>query len=1121
MKKPKPYQRFLWLIMRVSLVQILLMTTLTSLVSASALRGQEILERKVSLHVDHADVEAILSQLEERASVSFTYRSKLFKDVGKMSINVDNVPLGSVLEEILDPRFRVYVLEHANAIVLARSAEATSGSVRIFDRISVTGIVRNEEGEPLPGANVVIKGSAQGVVTGVDGSYVIEVPSPETVLVFSFVGYKSQEVTVGSQTLINITLIAEVASLDEVVVVGYGEQNKENLTGSVVSIRGSDISSRHVGQTSMALQGIAPGVTVVQRSGQPGKDRGTIRIRGIGTLGDSNPLVLVDNVEMDINNIDPSIIESISILKDAASASIYGSRAANGVILITTKRAKNKTFSVNYSGYTGFQKPTDLPAKVNAKDHMILLNTAYTNAGKTALFDENLINNYNQLHKDDPARYPDVDWQEQVYTNNGFTQSHSLNLSGGSDNASLMAGIGYYKQGGLVENTGFERYSLRLNSDIRFNDKLSSKIDLFLRQMESREPGAGIEGDNAIVYWVNRMPATQLAVLPNGLYGVGWEGDNPYAMAEVSGRRRTLTPSVMINVGLEYKLARGLSLSANYSPHFWNDDLKHFRKSIPTYFAEGKLAYVKPTISTLSESHTRNRAHNLRATAVFDRTFGDHFLRILGGYQEESLENRWISAYRGDFVLPDYDVLGAGSQDNQSSDGSGYDWALRSFFGRVNYDFSGKYLFEANLRYDGSSRFARGHKWGVFPSFSIGWRLSDESFWSSVKSTISNMKLRASWGELGNQNIGTYPFDSFVSLNAPFVFNGVVVNGAALTAMANSSISWETTRMVNVGMDATLFNSLSLTFDYYVKNTSGILLQLDVPKIIGLSAPFQNAGEVENKGWDLALNYSGSVRDFSYDVGFVLSDVHNKILDLKGITNTGLVVNNEGEAMQSILALEAIGFFKDEDDIANHAVQYGNYKAGDIKYKDQLTIDSDGDGIFDAADGVINDDDKRIVGNSIPRFTFGLTANMSWRGFDLSVLLQGVGKADGYLYAHSVMPFYLGGTALEMHKDYWTPENTNATFPRLVFNEPNNEKHSTFWLKNAAYMRLKNLQLGYRLPSNLVERIGIKRARLYVSGQNLFSIDDFWDGFDVEAPIGIGSYYPQVKVYSLGVDLTL
>lgn len=1063
---------------------------------------------KINQEMKGWTIREVFQQIERESRFRFFYNDDLKEIDRKVEFSTKDSNVEQILDQLFSKSDISYEILENNLIALKLRADQI--------RTIVKGKVTDQDNIPLPGVSIIVKGTTQGIITDLDGNYQLaEVPS-DAVLVFSFIGMRTAEVPVNGKTVVDLKMEQSTIGVDEVVVIGYGTQKKENLTGSVIAVSGEEISRRQVGQTSMALQGIAPGVTITQRSGQPGKDGGTIRIRGIGTMSDSNPLVLVDGVEANINNVDPNIIESISVLKDAASSSIYGSRAANGVILITTKRAQGKGFSINYSGYAGIQQPTDLRDMVNAQDHMSLLNVAYVNAGKSPLFDPGFVEKYGELSQSDPENYPDVDWQKQVYTNSGFTQSHSLNLNGGNDDIKLMAAFGYYDQKGIVENTNFKRYSIRLNSDIRFTEKLTAKVDLFLRQMETNEPGIGVD---QIIYWLNRMPATQPVLYSNGKYGIGWEGQNPKADALSSGYMQNLTPSVMMNLGFNYKIAKSLNLDFNYSPHFWEAHDKTFRKIVTTYYADERIAYTKPTKSSLSQTNSRNRTNNIRATLNYEKSFGQHNIKMLAGWQQEDYLNRWFSGYRDGFVLPQYDVLNAGSADNQQTTGAGSDWAIRSFFGRVNYDYLGRYLFEANVRYDGSSRFANGQKWGIFPSFSAGWRISEENFWKSMDSNITNLKLRASWGQLGNQNIGTYPFDSFVDLTSSYVFNGNIVNGAALNDMANSEISWETTEMLNFGLDATFANKVTASFDYYIRNTNGILLRLDVPKIIGLTAPYQNAGEVENKGWDFSINYRDKKADFSYDIGFVLSDVKNEVLDLKGISKTNLVVSNEGYPMNSIYALEAEGYFTDGQDVADHATQYGNYAPGDIKYKDQLTIDSDGDGSPDAADGIINDDDKKIIGNTIPRYTFGLTADFAWKGFDLGILLQGVGKADGYLYAQSVMPFFLGGTAQEQHKDYWRADNQDAKFPRMAFNEPNNEKNSSFWMKNAAYMRLKNLQVGYTLPNKLTEKIGIKKIRTYFSGQNLFTIDKFWDGFDVEAPVGDGAYYPQVVTYSFGVDV--
>ena len=880
------------------------------------------------------------------------------------------------------------------------------------------------------------------------------------------------------------------------------------MTGSVSSIAGNELVKKPVGSASLALQGIAPGVTVTQSSGQPGADAGTIRIRGIGTLNDSNPLILVDGSEMSLSAIDPNMIESISVLKDAASSAIYGSRAANGVILVTTKRAKGKEFSISYNGYAGWQNPTELPDKVGAIDHMIMLNEAYTNVGRTPLYSDQYIREYTQNHLSDPDNYPDTDWQKLVMKNYAFQQNHFFTINGGTEKMRLLASIGYYDQEGIIPNTNYDRISVRLNSDMQFSKRLSMKFDMFVRYNNQKTPGRGV---NDVIYWVNRTPSIYPAVLSNGQYAVGWDGDNVLAFAQDGGFAKSKSPSLTMNATLDYKFTDYLSATVSYTPQYSNDFSTTYNQSVNTYYPNGGLAYTKPSRTTLYEYRNYGLSHDFKALVNFDKTFAQkHNLKVLAGFQWESGFSDYINASRDTFVFPQYPKLNAGGSSNQQNSGSGSEYALASFFGRVNYDFKGKYLLEANVRYDGSSKFDNGHKWGVFPSFSAGWRMSEEEFWNPLKSIIDNAKLRVSWGQLGNQNIGNYTFTSSLTYSS-YIIGGQPVTSAALNTMSNPEISWEKTEMLDFGIDLQFFSKLSASFDYYDKKTTDILWKLNVPLIIGLSPTYQNAAKVSNKGWDLALKWNDRVNDFDYSISFILSDVRNKVLDLRGVSMTGLTVNREGYSINSLYGLEAIGYISENDYNSDgtykYATQFGAFAPGDIKYKDQN------------GDGIINDADEVIIGSTVPRYTYSLNYDMRWKGFDFSMFWQGVGKVDGYLNNTATIPFYMGASALEIHKDHWTETNQNAAFPRLAFNESNNEQNSSFWKKSAAYLRLKNLTIGYTLPKTISNKLKFSHIRLYVSGQNLFSIDNFWDGFNVEAPIGDGTFYPQVRVYTVGLDV--
>jgi TonB-linked SusC/RagA family outer membrane protein len=967
----------------------------------------------------------------------------------------------------------------------------------------ITGRVVDENGAALAGASVVVKGTTQGTTTNAEGAFRLSITGDKAVLKISSVGYLEKEVTADGGGSLSVVLPSEASTLNNVVVVGYGTQKKVNLTGSVSAVSSETISSRQSGQASAALQGVAPGVTVTQNSGRPGGDGGTIRIRGIGTLSDPNPLVLIDGVEGSLNDIDPNMIESISVLKDAASASIYGSRAANGVILVTTKRAKGGKLTIHYHAYTGWQTPTNLPDLVNAVDHMLLTNKAYVNTGRAPLYSDDLLNKYRTEGPANRDLYPDTDWQKEVLTGSGVMQSHFISLNGGGEKIRFLTSLGYFDQKGIIENSGFRRFSLRNNADVRFSSRLHMKFDVQLLGEITKEPGPG---SASVFHWMNRIPANQAGVYSGGNWGEGWNGVNPIAFTRVGGIRKNVRPTALLNASLSYQPVKWLKAELTAAPRYAESNDDYFNRAIQTYKADGTEAYVSPAKSSLFLENSRSLYNNLRATLTYDQGFGPHGFKVLAGVSREDYRNDNFNASREGFILPDYPVLNTGTADNQLNGGSAAEWALQSFFGRLNYDYREKYLLEVNGRYDGSSRFAAGHKYGFFPSVSAGWRVSEESFMEGLRGVVRELKLRGSWGRLGNQNIGNYPFTSSIAMGS-YTIGGQVVSVAALNTLANSEISWETTEMTNVGIDMTLFSNLSVTGDYYFKESRDILYDLDIPLIVGLGKPYQNAGVVHNRGWELGLHYKGKARDFAYDLGFAISDVRNKVIDLKGVNRTGLTVSREGYAINSIWGLEAEGLFQSDDEAAGHAKQFGVTKAGDIRYKDQNK------------DGIINDADNVIIGSTIPRLTYSSTLNASYKGLGLMVFLQGVGKADGYLYQQGIMPFFNGGTVHEQHKDNWSPDNPDAAFPRLAFSETNNEKNSSFWLKDASYLRLKNVQLSYVIPARIIRKAGIDNLRLYVSGQNLHSWDNFWEGYDVEAPVGTGNVYPQVKIYSFGLNV--
>ncbi|QGY42423.1 SusC/RagA family TonB-linked outer membrane protein [Maribellus comscasis] len=1105
MKKRKPFLTVGEILPFRKILRIMKLTTIILLISNMFVSASVYSQStKLTLKYSQITFGELFQKIEEQSEFRFAFSNSQLNPNKKIQVDMKNATLESILKETLPEDVAYEIIDRYVVITNVGSSE----NIRFRQQQSVSGKVTDSNGLPLPGVTVIIKGTTAGAVTDINGNYSLTLQSESDILIFSFVGLLTQEVEVNSRSTIDITMQEDVLGVEEVVVVGYGSQKKVNLTGAIASVAGEDLARRQVAQTSMVLQGVAPGVVVTQRNGQPGRDGGTISIRGKTTLGNSAPLVLVDGIEMGINNIDPTLIESVSILKDAASASIYGSRAANGVILVTTKRAQKDVLSVSYNGYIGTQRPTDIPNMVGAIDHMLLTNEAYVNVGKSPLYSDEYIEEYRANMATNPDKYPDTDWYDQVLTENALMQSHFLTMNGGSEKVRVLASLGYLDQGGIMSNTDFKRYTLRINTDMQLTNSFSAQIDAHIKQALLTEPS---RGTSSAIHWSGRIPANQTAVLSDGSWGEGWNGDNPVAFTKDGGLNKSESPSFTMNLVLKYKPVDWFTADLSYSPNYWQSNVSDFVKAIQTYRWDGSESYKAPQKSTLTTSHNKNLHNNLRSTATFDKTFGNHGLKLLLGYQQEDYRNDGLSGYRESFPFPDYPVLNSGGEENQKSYGWASEWALQSFFGRLNYNFKEKYLFEANFRQDGSSRFVQGRKWGFFPSFSAGWRISEESFFESLRPVVNNLKIRASWGQLGNQDIGTYPFSSDVNLGLKYVFDKQVASGAGITDLANTEISWETTTASNVGLDITLLEKINVVAEYYYKVTDDILLALDIPRIIGMNAPEQNAGKVENRGWDLGINYVDWDNEFKYEIGINVSDVKNKVLDLKGVNKTGTTVNHEGYPMWSIYGLEADGFITEddfnEDGTYKHATQYGTIAPGDIKYVDQNN------------DSIINSSDYKIIGETIPRYTFGFTFNGQYKNFDLGIFIQGVGKADGLIRDQGIMPFLMGGTVQEQHKDRWTPDNTDATFPRFAFNETNNEQTSSFWMRDAAYMRLKNIQLGYTFPSTVLKKIKAQKLRVYVSGQNILTLDNFWKGYDVEAPVGNGGYYPQVKTYSIGVDV--
>lgn len=1008
----------------------------------------------------------------------------------------------------------------------------------------VTGtVVDANTQEPLPGVSILIQGTEQGTSSNLDGEFEIVTTDDQAVLVFTYIGYTRQEVPIDGRSELTVNLEPSVLQGDDVVVVGYGVQRTESLTGSVASVSAENIAKAPVPSVTHALQGMASGLQLLDGGDRPGRNSLDLLIRGQGTLGRggdtgdagaARPLVLIDGVEGNLSNVDVDDVERISVLKDASSAAIYGSRAANGVILVTTKRGNAQGLQVNYNGYIGMQDITAYPERVSTEDHMNLANLARTNLlnwcldgrdpNQTA---EDCRNNsnyapryseeyiQNTLSGNDPDAYPSNEWVDAIF-DPAPIQDHSLRISGGNADARYALSMNYMSEDGMMANTGADRYGVRLNTDFQMTDRISGGLDLTANRSWDTIPA---ENWASTFYIVHDTPPTRRTRFEDGTYGLNLFGRSPLASAEVSGSEDrvfwegTVTGRFNIDILPDWAELRTL-----YSYDFGSMDWELFRTDpdlIESYPTDG--FYWGPSYG---ENRTNtSRQTTLQAILDFGHVIQDsHDISGLLGYEQVEYDFEEFRASRDQFYNNELTQLDLGNSSNDSNAGFGNAWGLQSVFGRLNYEFQGKYLLELNARYDGSSRFAEGNRYGFFPSVSLGWRVSEESFFTL--DWVDEFKLRGSWGQLGNQDVPLYSYYSSIDLGIPYYLgnsSGTQATGGAATDLVNEELSWETTTVLNLGFDsAFLDDRLSLSAEYYNRRTEDILLPLAIPDMVGLNAPFQNAGVVENKGWELEVGWQEVQGDFSYGINLNLSDNKNEVIDLVGTGpyieggNLGGNVIQEGTPIGAWYGLEAEGLFDSYEQIDAHAQVPGQVaRLGDIIYKDQND------------DGVINEDDRVVIGDPNPRYIYGVNINMGYKNFDFSALLQGVGKRDQYLgLGFAQGPVWENYTS-EWHHDHWTPDNPDARHPAYYSNiNRNYYTTNSWWILDGSFMKLRNVQLGYTLPENILGRLGIQNMRVYATGKNLWMKNNLGINLDPEYPWTTGDYYPQTKVISLGANIS-
>lgn len=1095
---------------------------------------------QVNVKIDRLPLKEALVEVEKQSGYSFFYSNMLPNQDAVVSVRATGSSIESVMDELLKGLGIKYEVKPDKQITLTEKTLTPKETSSTRPVKVVSGTVVDASGLPVIGAGVLIEGTSTGAVTDENGKYSIEVPSGDSILEFSCMGYQTLKVSLDGRRVIDVTLREDTQFLDEVVVVGYGTQKKVNLTGSVSMVDSDEISARPISSVSSGLQGLLPGVTVVNPNGQPGESNTTIRVRGIGTIGNANPLILIDGVEGDISAINPEDIESVSVLKDAASASIYGSRAANGVLLVTTKKVNKASDSkarVSLGAYFGLQTPTRLPQMCDAIEFMTLDNEARQNVGTSPAWTEDQFAKVRD--NTDPNFFANTDWLSQVLNKFAPQQNYNVTLSGSLGSSGYMLSYRYFDQKGLTvgSSTGEKRHNVRFKMDTKLLDRVTLSSNLSYTSRKVTSPVNSLTSGGGAIYTAMRIAPNAPVKYTDGTWAYGGGNTNPVAVLNDGGRSVTSTDEFSLLEVLKVDILKGWDVSATYNLTSSNGLREILKKTITFNNPEDGSSYVYAQPNTLKNIDIRNLQQTFILQTNFDFSFGKHNLSGVVGMSQEWYKGTSFSASRNNLITEQDPALNLGDASTMSNDASSSRWALRSGFGRISYNYDERYLLEANLRYDLSSRFHKSNRGGWFPSVSAGWRLSEERWMQFAKPVFDNIKIRASWGMLGNQYVGSseYPYLSVLkSFNSEVSLIGAnATTGYAQSTLANPNLSWEQIKMFDVGLDlAMLGNRLTFSFDWYDKDTEGILLQLNYPAQIGAKPSEQNAGKVNNKGWEIDLGWREQRGDFFYGIGFNLSDVKNKIVDLAGNAPdlSGYQIRMVGYPIDAFYGYVADGLmspedFKISDPVNNNyslpkiPVILGNdYQPGDIKYKDI----SGPDGVPDGR--ITPEYDKVVLGSNIPRYTYSIRGDFGWKGIDFSFVIQGVGKCDGYLEGSARHAFQdMAAYPQKVHLDRYnvvTNPNLNASYPRLTYNTSFNQStFSTYWMEDASYMRLKNIQLGYTFPEKWMKKARIDKLRIYLSADNLFTVSKYFYAYDPETPVSKGGYYPQVKTFVIGLNL--
>ena len=1111
-------------LMRIGVIQITLAVVFTLNLYANKANSQEILDKTFSMSVENTALSQVFRQIENQTGVKFVYSTNSINASRKISYVAKNQKIESFLNatakhynityRVIDGQVVLYSVNTGNKI-----KDAPTRVVQI-----VTGRVINDEGEPLQGVTVAEKGTLNATVTLANGSYSIEV-NPNAVLVFSYVGYVSKEIPASSSAVINVVMGANIQDMNEVVVVAYGTQRRANITGGVEQVKGAALEGKPSLNLLQSLQGAVPSLIIQQQSYEPGQGV-TINIRGINSMTGNSPLVVIDGVSGgNLDFINPLDIESISILKDAGAASMYGSRSANGVILVTTKKGKRKkTPLVTYNGIAGIQKPKIFFKPVQSFENAILRNEASVNGGGAPLYTATQI----QQFKDNGSEQ----WFLNAILKDAMQQNHNLNISGGSPAFSYLVSGGYVNQRSnyVGPNYGLKRYNFRTNLSTEIGRfKAAVTFSYAKRQAHDHSYNSG-----TILVDASRVPTYYKLKDSLGRYLTNETSSqfNSLGILEQGGHRNFDDDDFFGSITAEYLLTTGLKLKGVFGATGFVSKMDEQVKFVQ-FYRDGSPSSTYGDKKNHNTSLGKNFFTNPQVMLDYSRTFAKHEVTGLAGFVNESFET-WKTQRR-----EWYDDKGSLQIDNpqlqNKKNSDAKENSINSYFGRAGYSYDNRYLAELSARYDGSSKFRKELRWGFFPSASVGWVASKENFMQPLSGVLSFLKFRASYGVLGNQNVNDYQYQSLYEfLPNVYGFNNVSYSGTYYR-LANPDLTWEKSAAFNIGLDATVVKNLNITFDYFDKRITDVLSKPLIPGVWGHGGdnnniPFFNYIQLQNRGWELSVNYTHNGNVLKHYVGFNIGDNKNKVLKIEGGEQYGSseemqFITREGLPIASYVGLKRDGYFQNLDDVLNGPKPSGiSVSPGDIRYVD---VDKN---------GVIDDKDRFVLGNPFPRYNFGFNYSLTWKLLDLSFFIQGVGKRSQFIRGELVEPFHFNySQVMYQHQlDYWTPINPDAKYPRLstagsASNTNNFRRGSDLYLFDAAYARLKNLQLGFTLPQEVATKAGLQKARLYLVGQNLLTISKlkFLDPESTEFNNNLqnngansGRVYPTPVFYGIGLDIT-